>query len=116
MKIGILQGRLSPQVNGQIQEFPVYSWEKEFDYVKKLNVNGIEWIITENFFLNNPFFSSVNFSDKILSVCADNLVNDKIYDSFFLKSSVEPIIKKIYKRRMIDVFTEERCEITSIIS
>ena len=50
MKIGILQGRLSPQVNGQIQEFPVYSWEKEFDYVKKLNVNGIEWIITENFF------------------------------------------------------------------
>lgn len=42
-KYGIVQGRLTPQVDGFIQNFPD-DWRSEFEIAKKLNASHIEWI------------------------------------------------------------------------
>jgi len=55
--IGILQGRLSPAINGQIQAFPHSSWEEEFFLAKKLGFDCIELLVKREGFLENPLFS-----------------------------------------------------------
>ena len=61
MRIGIIQGRLSPPVEG-FQECPV-EWEREFDLLPKLDLNHIEWIVTYENYHRNPIFY------KDLSLC-----------------------------------------------
>lgn len=95
MKLGILQGRLSPPVNGAIQEFPIINWEVEFSHLKTLNLHGLEWIITKKDFLNNPFFSLHKKNNQILSVCADNIIDERIINYDFLSDSLIPILQKM---------------------
>tara|TARA_R110001583_G_scaffold88338_1_gene229231 strand:+ start:831 stop:1610 length:780 start_codon:yes stop_codon:yes gene_type:complete len=94
MKIGVLQGRLSPPTKGHIQEFPI-NWLKEFELLKAHNLNHIEWIVTTNSFEGNPLFdksSGLNLSDlPIHSVCADNLVDKKFANLTFLEANLIPI-------------------------
>jgi L-ribulose-5-phosphate 3-epimerase len=42
--IGIMQGRLSPPVNGRIQAFPLTHWREEFVHAARLGFSSIEWI------------------------------------------------------------------------
>ena len=44
MKLGLLQGRLSPPVGG-FQEFPK-DWEREFRIADELGLNHIDWLVT----------------------------------------------------------------------
>ena len=73
MKIGIIQGRLSPPVEG-FQETPK-NWQKEFEYLKQLNMNHIEWVVTKKSFSTNPIFFEDLTDYSISSVCADNIKN-----------------------------------------
>ena len=51
MNIGVIQGRLSPPIEG-FQECPV-DWKREFDLLGRLGFTHIEWIVTkENFYTN----------------------------------------------------------------
>ena len=43
-KIGIMQGRLSPPIDGRIQAFPINDWESEFEKASKIGFDCIEWI------------------------------------------------------------------------
>ena len=45
IKLGFMQGRLSPRINGKIQSFPFKTWEKEFLMAKKIKLDRIEWTI-----------------------------------------------------------------------
>ena len=47
LNIGIMQGRLSPKINNQIQAFPNKYWENEFKIASKNKIHSIEWIIDE---------------------------------------------------------------------
>ena len=89
MKIGILQGRLSPPVGGHYQEFPE-SWDSEFQKINELNLVGLEWIITKESNLENPIFLNLNDlpEEKILSVCIDTLVDNRITDEEFLRDNL----------------------------
>lgn len=46
MKIGVMQGRLTPSGGRGIQFFPAGAkeWEKEFDVAAKIGLNHIEWV------------------------------------------------------------------------
>ena len=102
MKIGIMQGRLSPPVGRAIQEFPVGHWKNEFQSLDLLpvlpyyspDVDNIEWIVTEEVFTRNPLFdSTISFKDlPIHSICADVLLGKEFPNEDFLNTYLKPII------------------------
>ena len=75
MKIGIMQGRLLPPVNGHIQEFPD-NWKEEFKILESLGLHGVEWLVTKKSWLSNPIYQTPEMVQKypIISVCLDTLV------------------------------------------
>jgi hexulose-6-phosphate isomerase len=44
-QIGIMQGRLSPRIDGKIQAYPAKTWQKEFKTAKEIGYSAIEWIV-----------------------------------------------------------------------
>jgi hexulose-6-phosphate isomerase len=44
-EIGIMQGRLSPRIDGKIQAYPANSWQKEFEIAREIGYAAIEWIV-----------------------------------------------------------------------
>ena len=82
MRIGIIQGRLSRPIEG-FQECPV-NWQQEFSLLPELNLNHIEWIVTKKSFGTNPIFTDDVSRYPISSICADNLVDERIIDKEYL--------------------------------
>ena len=92
MKLGMIQGRLMRPEDGHIQEFPT-CWEEEFSKSSSMGFNHVEWIITNKSFDNNPIFHKDCRTFPISSLCADNLVNERIIDESFLRDNLDPICK-----------------------
>jgi len=44
-EIGIMQGRLSPRIDGKIQAYPASTWQKEFEIAQQIGYAAIEWIV-----------------------------------------------------------------------
>lgn len=66
-RIGFMQGRLSPLVNGKIQAFPVNYWQKEFLAANKIDIRLMEWTLDQDGLYGNPLMTkSGRF--KILSL------------------------------------------------
>lgn len=55
--LGVMQGRLSPQVGAHIQVFPWETWEQEFAAASKAGVRLIEWIVDADRFAENPLLT-----------------------------------------------------------
>lgn len=56
--VGIMQGRLSPPVDGRIQAFPANTWKDEFQKAAAIGFNEIEFIFESPNYENNPLFTS----------------------------------------------------------
>src|SRR5690349_66320 len=79
--IGIMQGRLLPPTNNQIQCFPKDRWEEEFELAAKADLNCIEWIYDLPSVDMNPILTdagvrkmkslSARHDVHVLSLCAD---------------------------------------------
>lgn len=69
-KVGFMQGRLSPKVNGRIQSFPTNFWEDEFALAQLNDFHLMEWTIDydSNDLYNNPLLSHEGVV-KIHSLC-----------------------------------------------
>ena len=52
--LGVMQGRLSPILNGLIQSFPQDTWEQEFALLRKLKLNLLEWTLDQKDLYKNP--------------------------------------------------------------
>ena len=80
-RIGIMQGRLVPPMNGRIQAFPWDSWEAEFRLAGSAGVNCIEWIYDCGGEALNPLGADegvariqalmAQYGVAVRSVCAD---------------------------------------------
>lgn len=92
MKLGILQGRLSPPVEGLMQEFPSTTWKNEFSSLPKCDLEGIEWIITNT---PNPFFTEDLSKFPILSICVDNIISPFFTQLYFLEQELVPVLEKM---------------------
>ena len=44
-EIGIMQGRLSPRIDGKIQAYPANTWQKEFEIAQAIGYAAIEWMV-----------------------------------------------------------------------
>lgn len=56
-KIGFMQGRLSPLVDGKIQAFPWGSWQQEFPAAQGLGLGLMEWTLDQDRLYQNPLLT-----------------------------------------------------------
>ncbi|HEX2830037.1 MAG TPA: sugar phosphate isomerase/epimerase family protein [Burkholderiales bacterium] len=57
-RIGFMQGRLSPMVDGRIQAFPWRHWEGEFDAAQAIGIPLMEWTLDQERLRENPLLTS----------------------------------------------------------
>ncbi len=86
LKIGIMQGRLSPMIDNRIQAFPYEYWEKEFKIASENNIHSIEWIfdeyknpITDNTQIHQIEKLSSKYNVNINSLCCDFFMNNLLF-------------------------------------
>ena len=56
-RIGFMQGRLSPIINGKIQEFPWDNWRREFEVGASLGFNIMEWTLDQEHLYQSPLMT-----------------------------------------------------------
>ena len=56
-KIGFMQGRLSPPVDGRIQTFPWQYWKSEFGIAAQIGFEVVEWVIDDERLHGNPLMT-----------------------------------------------------------
>jgi hexulose-6-phosphate isomerase len=56
-RIGFMQGRLSPQVDGKIQSFPWSNWNAEFAAAERLAIPIMEWTLDHERLSGNPLMT-----------------------------------------------------------
>ncbi len=81
LRIGVMQGRLSPRPAGKLQEFPWHGYREEFSKAARLGVHSIEWIFEAPRFAENPLWTEAGREEirelvaqsgvRVQSVCAD---------------------------------------------
>lgn len=81
LRIGVIQGRLSPRPAGKLQEFPWASYAAEFPKAARLGFHSIEWIFEAARFEENPLWTEAGREEireliersgvRVQSVCAD---------------------------------------------
>jgi hexulose-6-phosphate isomerase len=57
LRMGIMQGRLSPISRARIQSFPWQTWEKEFEETTRLGMSRIEWTMDCEKIFENPLIT-----------------------------------------------------------
>ena len=98
MRIGIVQGRLSPPDEG-FQECPS-NWEREFNLLGALDLNHIEWIVTKETFDFNPIHTVDLRRYPISSVCADFIIDENFLDVKYLENYFRPICDLVRKNKI----------------
>lgn len=93
MNIGIIQGRLSPPIEG-FQECPV-DWKGEFNLLGSLDLNHIEWIVTKETYDFNPIHTENLKKYPISSVCVDFMVDENFVDGKYLDNYLKPICEMV---------------------
>jgi len=98
MKLGVIQGRLTPPDEG-FQECP-RDWQREFYELEKISLNHIEWIVTKDSFSTNPAFFQDISKYPIHTICADNVVSELICNKMFLQHNLLPICESAVKNNI----------------
>lgn len=57
-KIGFMQGRLSPIIDGKIQAFPALHWENEFVVADQISIRLMEWTLDQYELELNPLMTA----------------------------------------------------------
>lgn len=68
-RIGFMQGRLSPLVDGKIQAFPRVHWRDEFPQARELGIGLMEWTLDHEGLRDNPLLTREG-RDEIRRLCA----------------------------------------------
>jgi len=67
-RIGFMQGRLSPMINGRIQAFPWTHWRDEFPEAEKNGIHLMEWTLDQDRLYENPLLTKSG-QEEIRSLC-----------------------------------------------
>ena len=92
-RVGFLQGRLSPQVDGRIQAFPGSRWwRREFVLADKADFRIMEWTLDHEKLLENPLMSSsgrqeIRRLSEMFHVTVPSLTGDCFMQAPFWKAS-----------------------------
>jgi L-ribulose-5-phosphate 3-epimerase len=91
-RIGFMQGRLSPLVNGFIQAFPWDNWQEEFALASSMGVGVIEWTLDQERLYENPLLTTAGQKKiddlcKQYSITISSITGDCFMQAPFWKSS-----------------------------
>ena len=88
-KLGVMQGRLTPQSDDRIQFFPIIGWREEFSILNNLGISHLEWTFDRKGIFDNPIltingceevnFLAKSFNVSISTATCDNLMNAPIH-------------------------------------
>lgn len=70
-RIGFMQGRLSPIIDGKIQAFPWGAWKEEFVMANNLSIRLMEWTLDQDHLYENPLMTELGRSE-IQALCISN--------------------------------------------
>lgn len=70
-RIGFMQGRLSPMVDGRIQAFPWQYWQDEFSAAKTHGFRAMEWTLDQDRLYENPLLTTEG-RRRIRQLCVQN--------------------------------------------
>ena len=73
-KVGFMQGRLSPLVNGRIQAFPWGNWKEEFPLAEKLGICLMEWTLDQERLYENPLLTKKGQAE-IIGLCQHHKIH-----------------------------------------
>ena len=90
-RIGFMQGRLSPQVDGKIQAFPWQHWEEEFVIAGSAQFELVEWTLDQDRLHENPLLLSsgqqrIRELSRISGVKVSSLTGDCFMQAPFWKA------------------------------
>jgi len=87
-RLGFMQGRLSPLVDGKIQAFPWNSWQSEFPAAQNLGLGLIEWTLDQDRLYQNPLMTPQGQLD-IRRLCeAHHLVIPSLTGDCFMQAVI----------------------------
>jgi len=102
--IGFMQGRLSPIINGRIQQFPVNNWRHEIEIASKYKFTKMEWTVDSDTLDENPLLTSEGLN-LISEVCKlNNFFIPSVTCDYFMenppwksnKSQIYEVMQKIF--------------------
>ena len=73
-RIGFMQGRLSPLINGRIQAFPWENWTDEFPLAQQINIHLMEWTLDHERLYENPLLTEAGQA-AIRALCKDHALS-----------------------------------------
>jgi L-ribulose-5-phosphate 3-epimerase len=90
-RIGFMQGRLSPLVNGHIQAFPWDCWQAEFTSAKKNGLGLMEWTLDQERLYENPLLTTAGQAEiadlsRVHGLSIGSLTGDCFMQSPFWKA------------------------------
>ena len=90
-RIGFMQGRLSPLVDGRIQAFPWNSWQEEFAEAEHFQFRLMEWTLDQERLYENPLLTTsgqieINYLRQKHGVEIASLTGDCFMQSPFWKT------------------------------
>ncbi|MBI2953572.1 MAG: TIM barrel protein [Chloroflexi bacterium] len=79
--IGIMQGRLSPPIDGRIQAFPSHTWRQEFAVAADLGFSCLDWVYDTAAHYDGPLLTEEGIAEirrisertrvEVYSICGD---------------------------------------------
>lgn len=109
--IGILQGRLTPSVNGKLQCFPYGRWEEEFGWAGGCGLDAIELLYEPEPNPENPLQTSEGFGRlrrvidrtgvRVGSICMDYLMRFPLHREGTASMAKEAILTAVAKAKSL---------------
>ena len=93
-RIGFMQGRLSPQVDGKIQSFPWRHWQSEFPAAASIEISLMEWTLDQDRLYENPLMTETGRQEIIklkeqYGISIPSLTGDCFMQAPFWKRTTE---------------------------
>ena len=85
MKIGIMQGRLTPSRGRGIQFFPFGDWENEFHVGAEIKLHEIEWIFDYERYAENPIWTEDGCEDIRNAIEESGVVVRSVCFDYFMR-------------------------------
>ena len=85
-RIGFMQGRLSPQVNGKIQAFPWQHWRDEFSLAEAARFGLMEWTLDTDRLYENPLMTEDGRADIAGLQAKHGVAIESLTGDFFMQA------------------------------
>jgi hexulose-6-phosphate isomerase len=85
-RIGFMQGRLSPLVDGKIQAFPWSDWRAEFPLARSVGLHRMEWTLDHHRLADNPLMTPAGRAEIAALSCEHEVTVGSVTGDCFMQA------------------------------